>query len=1640
MTKKIEYKIDKHIKRVGREARKIQEQKYRAIQFADEVIANIIDVPLSGLMWNVKYFAQKRYSREHISTGISENILTYNHTDSGSGATWDINNSTWTDTGKSWSADEWEDHYLKINEQYYLITSNTATVLTVIALEHSIPDESQPYTIIPFIPDQFIGSYLVPDTSVSSRRLEIIENTETTITIETETLLTGEVTTGDSVSPYNTFNDSSKTIYEDDSWNNYTLKFTSGSNNGESQAINDFVQSTGQFVTDNFTNAIVIGDDFEINDNLLWVSSGSTFRIEGYITPSDDDFSDTSLVAIGDVLTKTVTTQYGEINEANLIDYINAIYSIEIRANKTTTFSLDIDCQDSIKILQTPRGGITTTLIDSGFKPNTAASVSISLSSGVWYRIDIYFYAEDGANGFRFSVNEKPFGYYISAWRNVLPTAPAGLSATAGDKQITLNWTHNDSYKTQIFYSTNGGTTWTYLTTVAENVGDYTHTGLVDNQQYDYKIRHISSRGDLSSYSSSVNATTWASPDNTTITFEVSGNNNYPYLKTNDSITIKVTSNGRPFDLAVTPKLEIYDGGGGSVADVPKTSSNEAYQCTFAYAGSFPSLSDDDDYYWRFTFALAGMNASMTTDSSTFTIDNTDPTLDSAKFMIDSDGITTASAEEIIVRASAFLISQNGAVSDSLSGTNKLYCQPCLFSTSTTSVPNRLIDTKLIDWNVGSLNGYYLIDSTDTKFTISSFDKVLGVFNLSGTPLSGAYKVVRYGNSDPTTWQYELGYTNDGIYSIELDKSMASDWLHNNEESVVKYGMLISASDKSGNVETSIASFAEASIRYNTDANLAPQLTSKFINDTTTGQEAFSNENEWFNDANLYLRIETEDSAYQWSKISYRTWDGSNWSSWIDSFSSPTDVTLSEGELMVQYYATARDGGGQSEPVMVHYKYDKTNPTWTIAGNAAEGGFNRIGLSWSNDASDTGSGVRCINIYRNTSNTFESAVLIGSTTFPTEKSYVDETATDSTQIYYYWGKAKDFAGNEQTTEQQIDDGTGVYSVLLLPADVDGALRIINNPSGANWNVIYGIQVPIQAVIITAGALVNVSTVTAVEYKEDDDDTWHSVSNLKYRDQTVSLPHSISGLGANETRTLIFDPVQSKKYWRVVFNHADAETEITMVHFESLLAADIIVGGVLRLEKGLSIWTGSFDASGTPTGSGMFIDKFGMEMWDASGDVNMQLKNDGSAVLGRVEGGKITIDIAGVITIDSGLLTINADTIFGPGYDPTDKTQHFMVEPTTPYWEGDWWSDGTDIKRCINTKLSGSFVAGDWGFASDYTNDTVANQALSDAATAQSTADGKIVSFWQDSEPTAEGVGDIWFDTDNGNKAYRWNGSAWVDAQDDDIAQALSDAATAQSTADGKIVTFYQDSEPTAEGVGDIWVDTDDGNKLYRWSGSAWQEATDATFDQNFIIYSATEPITRPDGSSLEEGDMWIETDEGNRPYVYNDAGEGSWEEAYTEINGNNIVTGKIESVDGKTYFDLDNSEIKLDHPTTDVYSLLRPTGLIRTYDNGVHIHPYPVAMSAATTSDVNGAIDYRIFEEGGIDLFGLGSVSAYRNLLILSAWELRIVAGDSYHEVKDGITMYSYIGVGTNFVDIKAPNGTFTASKWVEITFLSTDW
>ena len=102
-------------------------------------------------------------------------------------------------------------------------------------------------------------------------------------------------------------------------------------------------------------------------------------------------------------------------------------------------------------------------------------------------------------------------------------------------------------------------------------------------------------------------------------------------------------------------------------------------------------------------------------------------------------------------------------------------------------------------------------------------------------------------------------------------------------------------------------------------------------------------------------------------------------------------------------------------------------------------------------------------------------------------------------------------------------------------------------------------------------------------------------------------------------------------------------------------------------------------------------------------------------------------------------------------------------------------------------------------------------------------DGKTKAYYQATAPTSGMTeGDLWFDTDDGYKLYYYTGSAWTSVQDTSIAAAQSAATAAQTTADGKNKIYRQGTTPTGTfSVGDLWFNTSNDNSISRWDGSSW---------------------------------------------------------------------------------------------------------------------------------------------------------------------------------------------------------------------------
>jgi len=166
-----------------------------------------------------------------------------------------------------------------------------------------------------------------------------------------------------------------------------------------------------------------------------------------------------------------------------------------------------------------------------------------------------------------------------------------------------------------------------------------------------------------------------------------------------------------------------------------------------------------------------------------------------------------------------------------------------------------------------------------------------------------------------------------------------------------------------------------------------------------------------------------------------------------------------------------------------------------------------------------------------------------------------------------------------------------------------------------------------------------------------------------------------------------------------------------------------------------------------------------------------------------------------------------------------------------------------------------------------------------AGQAKTAADSKVTIYRQATAPTGGTYkvnGDLWIDSDDGIVYYAsTTAGGWLATPDQRIATALTNAGAAQTTAASKTTVFAQTSAPATTGrtVGDLWIDTDDSNTIYDWpTAGGWTKralgATALNVTARQIGGITTYFQTTQPASGMLAGDLWIDTDDNNRTYRY----------------------------------------------------------------------------------------------------------------------------------------------------------------------------
>jgi len=359
------------------------------------------------------------------------------------------------------------------------------------------------------------------------------------------------------------------------------------------------------------------------------------------------------------------------------------------------------------------------------------------------------------------------------------------------------------------------------------------------------------------------------------------------------------------------------------------------------------------------------------------------------------------------------------------------------------------------------------------------------------------------------------------------------------------------------------------------------------------------------------------------------------------------------------------------------------------------------------------------------------------------------------------------------------------------------------------------------------------------------------------------------------------------------------------------------------------------------------------------------------------------------------ITISGASTFSDGYDPSTKETPAGAQAKADAAYASAQSFANSLASGLQTQIDGSITTFFYAYVPLLTN-VPANA-------------------WTTTAIKNQHLGDLFYDTSTGY-SYRYQlvstTYSWQRITDTDITTALAKAATAQDTADHKRRVFVA-TPTTPYDIGDLWAGGSAGDlkkcSTARASGAYvagdWTLAskyTDDTAATNAATVAAAKNktfFTQP-APPYYIGDIWqkqqvpvavtdiVKCTVTRLTGVYTAA---DWANAYTlaeiaamgttvitggKINtslltANNIINGKMQSVDGKTYFDLDNSKI-LETAVIDGHTITVEMSAAKPFELSIDGRPQIYVKNGILITSI-----YDVNEDGYVDETDLDIVVSY---------------------------------------------------------------
>lgn len=194
----------------------------------------------------------------------------------------------------------------------------------------------------------------------------------------------------------------------------------------------------------------------------------------------------------------------------------------------------------------------------------------------------------------------------------------------------------------------------------------------------------------------------------------------------------------------------------------------------------------------------------------------------------------------------------------------------------------------------------------------------------------------------------------------------------------------------------------------------------------------------------------------------------------------------------------------------------------------------------------------------------------------------------------------------------------------------------------------------------------------------------------------------------------------------------------------------------------------------------------------------------------------------------------------------------------------------------------------------------------------------------------------------------------------------SSISSVQATVNTKNRTYYQAAAPSGSLVnGDLWFDTDDGNKPYRWSGTQWVEASDARFASNSAAITSESTARASADSSLSSRiDAVVATANSNAAAITS--------EQTARADADSALSGRIDTLTSTVS---GNSAAIQSEASTRASADSAMASSISTLQSTVGGHTTSIQTLSSTTDGLSGQYTVKIDNNGYVSGFGLASTA-----------------------------------------------------------------